>query len=167
LVFVLSFATSVVVSLPVLPSRALDVVDAVNQEQGEQVGWPELVTAVAAGWSRIPAGERSRAVVFTQNYGQAGAIVRFGPAHGLPTPYSGHMSFADWGPPPSSAAGPVLLVGRREGDPAASFFTGCQTVGRVDNGVGVDNEEQGTEISLCTGTTEPWASLWPRLRHFY
>jgi hypothetical protein len=61
--------------------------------------------ALAAGWSWIPAGERSRAVIFTQNYGQAGAIARFGPPHGLPMPYSGRMSFAEWGPPPATADG--------------------------------------------------------------
>jgi hypothetical protein len=166
-VLALSFATSVVISLPALPPSALGFVNAINPEQGEQVGWPELVTAVAQGWSRIPAHERSHAVIFTQNYGQAGAIARFGPEHGLPMPYSGHMSFADWGPPPASADGPVLLVRQRESGPAGSFFSGCETVARVDNGHGVDNEEQGAELSLCSGPIEPWASLWPRLRHFY
>ncbi|GAB3412994.1 glycosyltransferase family 39 protein [Flindersiella endophytica] len=166
-VFVLSFAMSAVIALPVLPLRSLNSITDVNPEQGEQVGWPELVTAVAAGWSRIPADERSRAVIFTQNYGQAAAIEHFGPAHDLPTPYSGHMSYADWGPPPASADGPVLLVRQRESGPVGPFFTGCQTVARVDNGVGVENQEQGAEISLCSGTTSPWATLWPQLRHFY
>ncbi|MDX6350079.1 MAG: hypothetical protein QOF84_4869 [Streptomyces sp.] len=159
---------SAAISLPVLPPSALSVVNAVNQEQGEQIGWPALVAAVADGWSRIPADERDRAVIFTQNYGEAGAIARYGPRHGLPAPYSGHMAFADWGPPPDSADGPVLLV-RQDGQDKREdgAFTACRQVARVDNGQDVDNEEQHATILLCSGTTAPWSKLWPSLRHSY
>jgi hypothetical protein len=77
------------------------------------------------------------------------------------------MSYADWGPPPDSADGPVLLVRQADGAGAERFFTGCREVARVDNGVGVDNEEQGSVIALCSGTVEPWSTLWPKLRHLY
>ena len=46
---------------------------------------------------------------------------RYGPEYGLPQPYSGHMSYAEWGPPPDSAVGRVVVVGVRH--PA---FTGCR-----------------------------------------
>ena len=158
---------SALAALPVLPPDALSVVNAINKEQGEQVGWPAFVTAVASGWAEIPPRDRPRAVIFTQNYGQAGAIDRYGPDHGLPMAYSGHMSYADWGPPPDSADGPVLTVRQKDDAGLERFFTGCREVARVDNGVGVDNQEQGGVIELCSGTVEPWSTLWPRLRHFY
>lgn len=164
---VLTLISSAVISLPVLPPSALGPVSAVNAEQAEQVGWPELTAAVADGWSTVAAGDRSKAVIFTQNYGQAGAIAHYGPGHGLPMPYSGHMSFADWGPPPADADGPVVLVRQRDSGAVDEFFTGCQTVARVDNQQDVDNEEQHAEISVCSGTTEPWPTLWPKLRRFY
>lgn len=164
----LTVAVSLAVGLPVLPPGALGPVGAINPEQGEQVGWPELADAVAAGWQRIPAAERAASVVFAQNYGQAGALVRYGPARGLPTPYSGHMSFADWGPPPDTSTGRVLLLQQQgSGGGTGAFFRDCRRVGRVDNGEHLENEEQGTAIVLCTGTTHPWSQLWPRLRHFY
>ncbi|MGR3932118.1 glycosyltransferase family 39 protein [Streptomyces sp. BRA346] len=162
-----SAAMSAVVSLPLLPPGALSVVNAVNREQGEQIGWPALVDAVETGWARIPAARRDRAVIFTENYGQAGALTRYGPGRGLPRPYSGHMSYADWGPPPGSADGPVLLVHQDGNDRLTRHFTGCRPVARVDNHLGVDNEEQHAAVVLCTGTTRPWPELWPRLRHFY
>ncbi len=161
-----SAAVNAVVALPVLPADALSVPNALNKEQGEQVGWPELADATAAAWSRIPAEERSRAVLFAGNYGEAGALAHYGPTRGLPRPYSGHMNFAAWGPPPDSATGPVLLVHVADATAPSVHFTGCRPVGRVDNGSGVDNEEQHAEIELCTGTTQPWSSLWPRLRRF-
>jgi len=39
-------------------------------------------------------------------------------------------------------------------------------VGRVDNGEGVDNEEQNAPIALCSGPARPWSALWPGLRHY-
>ncbi|MET7936401.1 glycosyltransferase family 39 protein [Streptomyces sp. NPDC005322] len=163
----LTAAVSAVLSLPVLPPGVLAVPNAVNPEQGEQIGWPALVTAVEQGWSRIPEGRRDRAVILAENYGEAGAIEYYGPRHGLPRPYSGHMSYADWGPPPDSADGPVLVV-RQDGDRRiARHFTGCREVARVDNHHGVDNEEQNAAVMLCSGTTAPWSHLWPSLRHYY
>jgi 4-amino-4-deoxy-L-arabinose transferase-like glycosyltransferase len=164
---VLTAATSALFTLPVLPASAVNLVLPVNAEQGEQIGWPELTSAAAAAWSKIPAEERARAVIFAGNYGEAGAIAKYGPDHGLPVPYSGHMSFADWGPPADSQNGPVLLIEQGRDEQHESHFTDCQQVGKVDNGVGVDNEEQGAAIVLCSGTTKPWSSLWPELRRYY
>jgi hypothetical protein len=164
---VLTGLTSALFTLPVLPASAVSVVLPVNAEQGEQIGWPELTSAVADGWSKIPADERARAVIFAGNYGEAGAIAKYGPDHGLPVPYSGHMSFADWGPPADSQNGPVLLVEQQRDEQHESHFTDCQQVGKVDNGVRVANEEQGAAIVLCSGTTKLWSSLWPDVRRFY
>jgi 4-amino-4-deoxy-L-arabinose transferase-like glycosyltransferase len=164
---VLTAVTSALFTLPVLPASAVNLVLPVNAEQGEQIGWPELTSAVAAAWSKIPADERAQAVILAGNYGEAGAIAKYGPDHNLPAPYSGHMSFADWDPPADSQDGAVLLVEQGRNEEHESHFSGCQQVGKVDNGVGVDNEEQGAAIVLCSGTTKPWSSLWPDLRRYY
>jgi 4-amino-4-deoxy-L-arabinose transferase-like glycosyltransferase len=164
---VVSAAINAVITLPVLPPSALSVPMALNKEQGEQLGWPELADATRRGWDRIPAGDRARAVILTGNYGEAGALERYGPARGLPAPYSGHMSYADWGPPPDSADGPVLLVRMADASGIERHFTGCRTVTHVDNGHDVDNEEQGTAIVLCAGPAKKWSALWPSLRHAY
>ena len=46
-------------------------------------------------------------------------------------------------------------------------FTGCRLAARIDNGVQLDNEEQGGPVWLCAATVEPWSTLWPRLRHLH
>lgn len=159
---------SVLIGLPVVPPSALNgVLLAMNKEPGEQVGWPDFADTVASAWERIPATERDTAVILAGNYGEAGAIERFGPERGLPQPYSPHMSYADWGPPPDRQVGPVLLIGRFErGSPASRLITGCRPVARHQNADGVDNDEEGVVLSLCT-LTEPWSTAWPVLREFY
>jgi 4-amino-4-deoxy-L-arabinose transferase-like glycosyltransferase len=160
---VVAAAMSALITLPVLPADSLSVVNGINPEQSEQIGWPAFTSAVAARWSAIPS--RSRAVILAENYGEAGALARYGPEHGLPAPYSGHMSDADWGPPPDSATGPVLVV--HQSAEVGPYLSGCHEVGRVNTGRNVDNQEQGAHITLCAGTTEPWSAVWPHLRHYY
>jgi hypothetical protein len=100
-------------------------------------------------------------VIFTGNYGEAGAIDRFGPALGLPRAYSGHNSFARFGLPAGSA-GPVVVLGY--GDPSVDF-TGCRQAATIDNRTDVDNEEQGGSIFVCDRPRRPWVELWPTLAH--
>ncbi|MDO3634263.1 ArnT family glycosyltransferase [Mycolicibacterium arseniciresistens] len=147
-------ALSVVLALPVLPVQALGPVLAVNAEQGEQVGWRDFTASVAAAHAQ--AGPS--ATIVTRNYGQAGAIERYGPEFGLPAPYSGHMSYWDWGPPPDSALGRVVVVGNR-----SPVFTGCNVV--VTHRAALGNEENGTEIAVCDPVR--WSAAWPQLRRFY
>ncbi|MCP3804649.1 glycosyltransferase family 39 protein [Allokutzneria sp. A3M-2-11 16] len=166
-VVAVSVALSFMIALPLLPPDALggSPVMAVNREQAEQIGWPGFAANVASVWQRIPPEQRDKAVILARNYGQAGALDRYGAEHGLPRTYSGHMSFADWGPPPDDMTGPVLLIGftpiPQDG------FTGCREMAPHDNGIDLDNREQGTQIALCEATTTAWSELWPTLRRFY
>ncbi len=160
---VLAALISVVVSLPVLPQRDLNPVLAIEPDQGEEVAWPSFVDAVAAGWQRIPAGERSTSVILTANYGEAGAIEEYGHLHGLPTAYSGHMSYAAWGPPADAMTGQVLWIGKSTPTGLAS----CRLISRYYNEYGVHDDEWGVPIRLCTGTAGPWSRLWAGLTRYY
>ncbi len=166
-VVAVSAVVNAVATLPLLPPSAVGVVNAMNKEQGEQVGWPSLVATVASVWERIPVEQRDRAVIFTQNYGEAGAIDQFGPSHGLPSAYSGHMSYADWGPPADSSDGPVVLVHYPSNRSLVRYFRDCAPVARVDNGYGLENDEQGSVVQLCAGAAGSWSSVWASLRHYY
>lgn len=154
---------------PILPPQALNgPVLAINKEQGEQVGWQSLVSTVAGVWQQIPADQRHRAVIFTQNYGEAGAVAHYGPGDALPQPYSGHMSFYSWGPPPDAMNGPVLLISEpNKSSSMLAEFTGCRVAAQENNGYGLDNEEHHTQVWLCSGPNRPWSQIWPTLRHYY
>jgi hypothetical protein len=166
---VAALATSIpfgmVIALPLVPVRHLGVIGTINQAARDQVGWPAYVRQVAAVYAALPDEDRARTAVLTGNYGEAGAIARFGPADGLPaTVYSGLDQLYHYGPPPDSDT-VAVTVGFDPGDLAAAF-TGCARAGTLDDGVGVDNEEQGVPILVCRGRTASWAALWPSFRHY-
>lgn len=162
---VLSGAIGAVIALPLVPARDLQgsVVMALNPDQGETVGWPRYVRAVSRAWHSISPQERRRTVIFTTNYGEAGAIDVLGRKEKLPYAYSGHNGFAEWGMPPAAATH-VLLTGYGDGADAAPAFAGCRKLGTIDDGVGLDNQEQGLPLLLCRPTAS-WPSLWPGLTH--
>jgi hypothetical protein len=154
-----------VISLPILPasSPVVAAVAEVNSESIEQVGWPELVDRVTRVVDDLDPAERASAVIFTGNYGEAGALTVLGAGRDLPPIHSGHQGFHDWGPPPEDAS-TVVVVGIFP-EHAGRMFSGCRTVAYVDNGQGVENEEQGLPILACGPPIRPWSELWPTLRH--
>jgi hypothetical protein len=154
------------VSLPVLPARALHAVplQKINYDLAETIAWPKLVALVAREYGSLPGPQRRHVTILTANYGEAGAIERYGPALGLPQAYSGANNFWLWGPPPAddSAAiavnvDPVLL--RRE-------FAQVRQVATFCNGLGVDDDEQGARVFLATGLRSSWAQAWPAFRDY-
>lgn len=154
----ISGAVSAVIALPLLPAKDAGPAVAMNSDVGETIGWPDLVRTVASVYRH--AGPN--ALIFTSNYGQAGAIDRYGAALGLPGAYSGHNAFGYWGPPPDRA-GPVVTVGL--GAAQLSHFRGCRVEARITNSAGIDNNEHGKAVALCAGTRGSWSQVWPELRH--
>jgi hypothetical protein len=77
--------------------------------------------------------------------------------------FSAHNALYDQDRPPDDTTTVVFVGGQL---PAAErLFASCVTVAVLDNGVGVDNEEQGQPVAVCRDPAQPWADLWPQLRH--
>jgi hypothetical protein len=146
--------------VPVLPARtyAASFYPVLDSDQLETIGWPEVADTVRATLESLRADERGTAVVFTRNYGQAGALEWYG--LGRPV-FSGHNAFGDWGPPPEGAR-PVIVIGLT--DPGANF-TDCHITAMINNDAGADNEERGQPIWVCSAPQGSWAEQWPRLVH--
>ena len=142
-----------VLPLPVLAASGLSVANAAT---GDQVGWETYVAQV----DRAAVAADADAIIAT-NYGEAGALDRFSTS-GLPV-HSGHNALAGLGGPAADAR-TVVVVGGRDGfvDP---YFERCEIVDRLDNGVGVGNEEQGRPVAVCVDPVAPWDELWPRFHH--
>jgi 4-amino-4-deoxy-L-arabinose transferase-like glycosyltransferase len=159
---VASTVTAVPLALPVLPTSAVEVTGVANEAAAETIGWPELVDQVATVVGGLPTADREHVVLLTLTYGEAGAIDRFGPARGLPPAHSGHNGYADFRQPSDPDA--VVVAVRYRPEALRPWFDTCERVGRVDNGLDVDNEVQGTPIVVCRGLQRPWPEVWDDLR---
>jgi hypothetical protein len=36
---------------------------------------------------------------------------------------------------------------------------------RIDNGIGLDTQEQGRTVWVCRQQRRPWSQVWPQLHH--
>jgi Dolichyl-phosphate-mannose-protein mannosyltransferase len=156
---------SVLIGLPVTPLGVLGdtPIASINQVVQDSVGWPRYVRQVADVYRSLPGAQRHDAVVITSNYGEAGAVDRYGPAYHLPAVYSGQNALYYAGRPPAGTRTVVFVGGQY--DHARLLFASCTVHAKLDNAVSVDNEEQGEPVAVCTGPQQPWRTLWPELRH--
>nr|WP_042193716.1 glycosyltransferase family 39 protein [Kibdelosporangium sp. MJ126-NF4]CEL20869.1 Dolichyl-phosphate-mannose-protein mannosyltransferase family [Kibdelosporangium sp. MJ126-NF4]CTQ98326.1 Dolichyl-phosphate-mannose-protein mannosyltransferase family [Kibdelosporangium sp. MJ126-NF4] len=148
-----------VITLPILPADRAGIVVALNGDVGEMIGWPEFAQTVADVRRTLPTDKP--VVIVTRNYGQAGAIDRYGPALGLPQAYSGHNAYSSWGPPPDSDS-PVIAIGRG----LAPYLRDCRTAAQIRNRAGIENNEWETPVLVCAGPRLPWSQQWTAMRHY-
>jgi hypothetical protein len=157
---------SALVALPVLPPTWLagNPVAWVNVSLRDSLGWPQYVTQVAEVYRSLPATQRADTVLLTGDYGEAAALDRFGPGHGLPTAYSGHNELWHLARPPEGTTTAVVVMQAAGADAfLAGVFAQCRRAGTLDSGLGI-GAEQGVPLRVCTGPTGSWDQLWPRFR---
>jgi hypothetical protein len=157
-------------SLPLAPvgSAIYQIAVAVNPDAAETVGWDSYIATVRDVAATLPPGERDSAIILTRNYGEAGALSRARrlsseDAAALPAVYSGHNAFADWGPPPESAA-TAIVVGRFDTQQLQSWFRRCHQLAQLTSPPRVNNEEDGAPVRICTGRQSSWGEIWPDVR---
>jgi hypothetical protein len=136
------------IGLPVLPLRqAIDwKLTEARSDYKDELGWPGLARDVEAEMHGAD-------VVIARNYGEAGALERFG--HGLPPVASGHVTFRYWRPDVKGRN--AVLVGFDAAD-ALKFCTSYTLLAHVR--MPVDNEERGAPIARCK-LSDSLARVWP------
>lgn len=160
-VIAVNAVVSMVLALPVIPVSVVGRTPVVQAGPmvADQIGWTQYVAQIARIYDDLPT---PRPPILASNYGEAGALARYGPVYGLPAPYSGHNALYDQRRLPDNTDA-VLIVGDQF-DRVAHLFASCVVLTTLDNGLGVDNEEQGVPVALCERPHDP-TGLWAELRH--
>lgn len=134
------------------------------QVLADRFGWRELTQDVARVYKSLTPQEQQKAAIYTQNYGEAGAIDFFGKEYGLPGTISGHNNYWYWGP--RGFTGEVLIiVGGKKQDHEKSFES-------VELEAVHTNEyampfETNLPIYVCRKLKVPIAEIWPTTKHFF
>ncbi len=153
--------------LPIASSGKLrDFALANNGDLREEIGWNELVKAVAGIRDSLPPEQRGSIGVLVGNYGEQGAVEILGQNYHLPVPIS--MTNSAWlrgypVPPPST-----LIVLGFSGEDAERAFTACQLAGHDGDPYGVKNEESEyhPDIFVCGGPRLGWPEFWREYQAF-
>ena len=137
-----------------------------NGDLVEELGWPELTATVAQIRDSLPAQDQARLGILAANYGEAGAINLYGPAHRLPNAISGINSFWARGygdPPPETLI--VLGFSQRFRD---RNFSSCVLAGHNPNPYRVENEEtrDHPDIYVCRGLRQSWPEFWKDFQYY-
>jgi hypothetical protein len=133
------------------------------QNFADRFGWENMVATVARVYRDLPAEDRSRACIFTGNYGEAGAVDFFGEEYRLPEAISGHNSYYVWGP--GDCTGEVIIsVGVPRGDLETVF-------GRVEQKATIRCEycmpdEDDLPVYVCRDPRASLQELWPQVKHY-
>ncbi len=126
-------------------------------------GWEEMVSTVALVYQSLPQEDQAKCGIYTQNYGEAGAIDFLGRRYNLPKATSGHNSYFLWGPGNYTGEVMIILGGRRE-DHEANFE-------KVDQAAVTKCEycmpyENNRPIFIARKLKVPIKEIWPRTKHY-
>jgi hypothetical protein len=129
----------------------------------DRFGWAEMTAAVASVYEALPPEEKSRAVIVTSNYGEAGALRYYGRAYGLPPAVSQHNSFWFWGP--GRADVDVAIVVGVNPDSLRDAWTSVEETARVVSPYAMPYEQRWP-VLVCRGLKLPVEEAWRKGRHF-
>ena len=132
------------------------VMHSLPQDYADELGWEELTQITAKAWEKIP--DKSKAVIYAENYGQAGAIAVIGKKYGLPEPLSFHESFIYWVPRELYPEIEYFIYINNElGEDIQNAFCNIQEIGHISN---PHAREYGTTVYLCTQPKTDLNKLW-------
>lgn len=137
-----------------------------NGDLREEIGWDDLVKAVASVRDSLPPAQREDVGVVVGNYGEAGAIEILGPSYHLPPPIS--LTNSAWlRGYPTPAPTTLIVVGWSQKQ-VEEAFTSCRLAGHNGNRYGVRNEESEDhpDIFVCGSPREPWPEFWKDHQRF-
>jgi 4-amino-4-deoxy-L-arabinose transferase-like glycosyltransferase len=155
-------------TLPIAPlnSRWWSIANDTNGVFDSQIGWPDMVEAVAKVRDSLPVEDRSRFAILAGDEGEAGAVNLYGPAYGLPAAISGMNSnwLRGYGNPPPLT---VIVLGQHR-DFVDRNFESCTLAGRLTNRYGIANSSVAgwDDIFVCRHLRQSWPEFWAHFQYY-
>jgi hypothetical protein len=129
---------------------------ALPQLFADRFGWPEMAQKTAEVYQSLSEEERSKAMVLTGNYGQAGAIDFYGPELGLPKAISGHQNYYLWGL--RGYSGEVVITIGMRSEVLRRYFEEVDYAGQTYHLYAMAYEN--TPVYICRKPKVPLRDVW-------
>ncbi len=126
------------------------------QDYADMIGWEELTMLTDKAYRMID--DKEAALVYGENYGQAGAIAVIGKKYGLPEPVSFHESFRYWFPREfKTEILSFIYINDELGEDIAQLFEEITIIGSISD---PDAREFGTTVYLCEKPLRSFNEFW-------
>lgn len=136
----------------------------VPQQWADMLGWDELVARIAGAYDTLSPGDRTRAAIWTQNYGEAGAVDLLGHTYNLPPAISGHNNYYLWGT--HGYDGSVVLAVGLSPSLEHAEFRSVRHLGTFTDPL-LMPYQNNVAIDLCTQPIQPLARFWPQAKSYF
>jgi hypothetical protein len=126
------------------------------QDYADMIGWDEFAILADSAYNMI--GDKEAAIIYAENYGQAGAITVIGKKYDLPEAISFNESFRYWFPQnfPVEIKS-VVYINHSLGDDIQKLFASIRLVGRISDR---DAREYGAAVYLCEEPVSSFNDFW-------
>jgi 4-amino-4-deoxy-L-arabinose transferase-like glycosyltransferase len=153
---------SLLTALPVVPVAVVHKTPA-TANVTDSIGWPQLTADVAAEDQALTRAGAPPTSIYTIAYAEAAALDTFGGHDDLPPVISAHNSFWLWGPGDASDRTVLVVDALNQVKP---YFGSCRVLTVYNPPYQVKSDWNDIAISVCTGPSGSWRTLWPRLKHY-
>ena len=166
-------------ALPILPvgafiaySRAIGIAPPQEEKGGKGLlpqfyadmhGWHELANAVYDIYRTLPLPEQDDFAVFTNNYGEAGAVNYFLQGKGVPRAFSGHNAYWMWGT--GDWNGKFLVIVNTVPKSFEPLFEDIEKVRSVPLPLSVP-DEQDAPLYIARRLKIPVAEFWKQVKSY-
>ncbi|UCH66722.1 MAG: glycosyltransferase family 39 protein [Ignavibacterium sp.] len=135
------------------------------QFYADMFGWEELAKNVSAVYQTIPEEEKDRTLIYTNNYGEAGAVEYYSEKYPLPPVISAHNNFWIWGwDYLNEEIKNVIIIGGNIEDHLESCEEAEMVlVHKVEY---VMPYENNLPIFLCRNLIRDFQQIWENTKHF-
>jgi hypothetical protein len=118
------------------------------QDFADMLGWKEMADIAYQAWVTLPDDEKSKTLIFTDNYGQVGALNYYNRKR-TPKAYSFNTDYLFWFPENIEIQN-MIFVGSMN-DFICGHFNKCILVGQVENQYA---RERGTAVYQLLGAKD-------------
>ncbi len=174
-----AFLVALPMALPVLPvpmylnySEALGMQPAQEEHHdmgvlpqfyADRFGWKQLADLVAGAYDSLPPEEQADCVVYTINYGRAGAIEYYTSERDFPPVVCNHNSYWLWGP--GEATGNLVIVVGENREGLEQSFETVEFSGRTSHPWSMPYENN-VPVWICRNLDVSLQEIWPNLKTF-